>query len=865
MNSPTPLTDDVQRRLRMASPPGSGAGRRSGDAINSRGGGTSEGGRFARHRSPTKLEGFSIDGGDAPRHHHHRRRLQHHHSDPYAAQTIAPAAPQHHRLAYAPANPNPTPRMYEAIKKLPPHAAPNSAQGGGGGKSVVRLPPRDESAIDETEDYQFLDYDDDDDYGGVGGGGPFGGEGGENPHNNISLYSVRKSTARFAGPPDRYVGEAYLPPTSSSFGGVGGLYQGSRASYGKRRGGGGPAGDDIIGGPFFDTTSREYYNDREYDEYSFLGGGGGNGSIVGLGGGGAAGVGLGFGGGEERQQPLAMEALLAIAGLLESQGLNPMADPTHYEMAMHHRAEEAFLRALSNAMRGSYVTRYHRLKRDEARRMGGAGYNNNSTTATITNGSGNALAPGRAIGVVKQYFYKATAGRGKDPVDRFIRLALEEPSPSYRRHVNPKREFPMAVLEVCPADSPAAEVISSFRLSNLVGVTRDVSGPNYAPHRVYADGSVGPAGVAFEDEPTCPDPDSCTVEAQHEYKQRQLALLAALRRRVVGLRGKRLTTTLAPSSSSTVDRYGSGNSSSIMNTNSSSFNNTTATAAATNLTVSGSLILQHDQQLQQQQQQHALLHADNAFTLWFFDANTRTADQLVLCAHSAQSAAFWVNVMKGILAVNSSRRLPIPVPTPYNFGGRIGLGAAELSMYHAIEAGGGGSVMHPHGHSPRPSSHSSVVGRGASTEALSVGRRHPPHPHNRDTGAYVAEQMANNNPNAIAADGSSGVVGDGNAVDATAAANTDGDGNSSYNNNRATAEQLAARLKANEEKFMSRYYIPRRVATNAAGEAVGEDGLTAAERAHIRAQKPPVAFLFRKARYLIDVDASTARFFEAKE
>eukprot|EP00744_Colponema_vietnamica_P011078 GILI01015591.1.p1 GENE.GILI01015591.1~~GILI01015591.1.p1 ORF type:complete len:400 (+),score=50.61 GILI01015591.1:23-1201(+) len=357
---------------------------------------------------------------------------------------------------------------------------------------------------------------------------------------------------------------------------------------------------------------------------------------------------------------------------------------------------------------------------------------------------------------------------GPDPIERFISLQIEQPPEAIR--LRTKRKNPFVYLNVRAVGSPAAETISRSSLSDLVGVTRDVCNPAFGPHRIFIDGSIGYNGVAYESIPVCPDPDASTKEYHIEYKQRQLRLLQAYKEKVVGMRGQRFATT----------------------------------------------------------GKHRLLHADNAFTLWFYNISTMQASQVVLCANSQTSADFWVTVFKGILSVNSGRVVPIPTPTVFNDGGRIGKAGARLLEYKRANHQGGGGV-----------GDDSAVGGGGgdplASRSPSVSRQSQPKLSQVNSGANFGRTSS------LA---SFFVVG-----------------------NETTAEKerkIAAQIKKNDKQMKREYFLPRPVGVNAEGETIGEDGLTEKERELMQLQRPALPYLFRKARHLIDLRNAQTQYFEVK-
>lgn len=349
---------------------------------------------------------------------------------------------------------------------------------------------------------------------------------------------------------------------------------------------------------------------------------------------------------------------------------------------------------------------------------------------------------------------------GPDPVERFISLQVEQPAPTIKLRTH--RRNPFVYVNVRAIGSPAAETISRAPLSDLVGVTRDVCNPAFGPHRIFVDGTIGHTGVAYESIPVCPDPDGSSKQSNEEYRVRQLQLLQEYKEKVVGMRGQRFATT----------------------------------------------------------GKHRLLHADNAFTLWFYNVRTMQATQMAFCAHSATSADFWVTVFKGILSVNSGRVIPIPVPTAFNDGGRIGKAGTKLQEYQARVGNEGGEAV--------------------STAAVSRS------PSNSQQAQQQQQKLSKVN---------SGV--NFNRTNSTLT--------SFFADTPANKERkIAAQIKKNDKQMKREYFLPRPVGINADGETVGEDGLTEKERELMQSQQPALPYLFRKARHLIDLRNAQTQYFEVK-
>eukprot|EP00758_Cryptobia_borreli_P008996 Tbor_TRINITY_DN5436_c0_g4::TRINITY_DN5436_c0_g4_i2::g.24905::m.24905 len=271
-----------------------------------------------------------------------------------------------------------------------------------------------------------------------------------------------------------------------------------------------------------------------------------------------------------------LEEGMLIAGLLESQGINPMKHSNLTDLYM----KRDFFKDLRKCLTGSYLVRYHPRKVGEL--------------------------------------------TGPDPVERFVLIRLlglfngipqdsqmtrgqQQPIKKKRKyrvkHIDElPRIFPRGFIQTRSHKHPKSEEFGRYGLAALVGVTRDISTPGFGPHRVYHDGHVGPEYLEQMIVPIMPHPITGNINDKNTYRCIQKRYLEALHSKVIGLQGDRLLSS----------------------------------------------------------KQFKLLHADNAFTLWFYDVNTGKVDIVELCAPTAALADLWVRTMKGIVSVNSCRFAPKP-------------------------------------------------------------------------------------------------------------------------------------------------------------------------------------------------------------
>ena len=303
-----------------------------------------------------------------------------------------------------------------------------------------------------------------------------------------------------------------------------------------------------------------------------------------------------------------------VAGLLESQGVDAIK---HTEISKYHLHPD-FLDDIKQLMiRGGYLVRYAPLRVGD---VVGPDPKERFFRIQLV-GANNGI---RTVGYSRDEYLRIKHTKGKN----------KRGTKGLTEGGGKERTFQRAILHCQENSHPSALTVAKYELSNLVGVTRDVSTAGFTPHRVFKDGSVGGEGVAQLVVPLAPHPIQAAFARRQEYKHHQQRLLQALKEHVVGVQGH---------------RFASGD------------------------------------------RQYRLLHADNAFGMWFLNYVTDEVDLVEVCAQSPSEADLWCRVLKGMLAVNSTRLEPKPKKikkVDSNLANMIRVRREREQLYAA--AGGGG-------------------------------------------------------------------------------------------------------------------------------------------------------------------------------